>query len=136
MPSSETEPKFRVGVVGCGPHGISRVHMPGWAASPHTTVAACCDVNAEAAATFAKTHDVPQHHTDFDALLADETIDIIDLAIPTAHHAELTIRALEAGKHVFCEKPLAPTPDEIERIIAARDKAGKQTCTMQNFRYA
>ncbi|MEM7806742.1 MAG: Gfo/Idh/MocA family oxidoreductase [Planctomycetota bacterium] len=126
---------FRVGIVGCGPQGISKTHLPGWEASPHTEVTACCDVDLASAEAFAKTNSIAHALGSYDDLLADDTIDVIDLAVPTAHHASMTIRALEAGKHVFCEKPLAPTPGEIEEIIAARDAAGKLTCTMQNQRY-
>ncbi|MEM6393545.1 MAG: Gfo/Idh/MocA family oxidoreductase [Planctomycetota bacterium] len=134
MTKSSTEPQVRVGVVGVG--GILKTHMPGWEASPYTTVAACCDIREDVAQTFAKDRGIEKAYGDYAELLADESIDVIDLAVPTAHHARMTVQALEAGKHVFCEKPLAPTPAEIEQVIAARDKAGKVTCTMQNQRYA
>ncbi len=131
---SQLNAVLNVGVVGVG--GISRLHMPGWAASPHAAVTAGCDVSEEATRTWGKEYEVATLYTQYDQLLADDTIDIIDLAVPTAMHAKMTIAALEAGKHVFCEKPLAPTPDEIEAIIKVRDRVGKQTCTMQNQRYA
>ncbi|MCY4412748.1 MAG: Gfo/Idh/MocA family oxidoreductase, partial [Caldilineaceae bacterium] len=63
-------------------------------------------------------------------------IDIIDLCVPNMYHAPLAIAALEAGKHVICEKPLAPTPEDIKEMIAARDKSGKQLMTAQHFRFA
>ncbi|HMN29393.1 MAG TPA: Gfo/Idh/MocA family oxidoreductase, partial [Caldilineaceae bacterium] len=65
----------------------------------------------------------------------DPDLDIIDVCTPNMYHTELVVAALEAGKHVICEKPLAPTPDEIRRMIAARDKSGKTLMTAQHFRF-
>jgi hypothetical protein len=51
------------------------------------------------------------------------------------YHTEATVAALKAGKHVLCEKPLAPTPADIKKMIAARDKSGKLLMTAQHFRF-
>jgi len=59
-------------------------------------------------------------------MLADPSIDLVDLCLPPHLHAEATLRALAAGKHVFCEKPLALTEEECVRMVAAAKKAGKQ----------
>ena len=63
------------------------------------------------------------------------TIDIIDVCVPNNYHAGLVIAALNAGKHVLCEKPLAPTPQAIQEMIAARDRSGKTLMTAQHFRF-
>ena len=68
-----------------------------------------------------------------DDLIANKDIDIVDVCTPNAYHAPLSIKALEAGKHVICEKPLAPTPADIRNMIAARNKSGKLLMTAQHF---
>lgn len=65
-------------------------------------------------------------HENLDALLADPSIDLVDLCLPPHLHLEATLKALAAGKHVFCEKPLALTEAECVRMVDAAKKAGKQ----------
>ena len=65
-------------------------------------------------------------YQDLDELLADPEIDLIDNCLPPHLHAELTIRALRAGKHVFVEKPMALTTSDCKRMVAAAQKAGRQ----------
>ena len=125
---------LKVGLVGVG--GISRTHMPGWAASEEAEVVAGSDISGEALEQWGALHNVTRLTTNAAELFSDPDIDIIDLCVPNMYHAPLAIAALEAGKHVICEKPLAPTPQDIEQMIAARDKAGKQLMTAQHFRFA
>jgi len=68
-------------------------------------------------------------------LFADPGIDIIDICTPNMYHTDLAVAALESGKHVICEKPLAPTPAEIRRMIEARDRSGRMLMTAQHFRF-
>ena len=125
---------LKVGLVGVG--GISRTHMPGWAASEEAEVVAGSDISSEALEQWGALHNVKRLTTNADELFSDPDIDIIDLCVPNMYHAPLAIAALEAGKHVICEKPLAPTPEDIKEMIAARDKSGKQLMTAQHFRFA
>ncbi len=125
---------LKVGLVGVG--GISRTHMPGWAASEEAEVVAGSDISNEALEQWGALHNVKRLTTNADELFSDPDIDIIDLCVPNMYHAPLAIAALEAGKHVICEKPLAPTPEDIKKMIAARDKSGKQLMTAQHFRFA
>jgi len=125
---------LKVGLVGVG--GISRTHMPGWAASEEAEVVAGSDISSEALEQWGALHNVKRLTTNADELFSDPDIDIIDLCVPNMYHAPLAIAALEAGKHVICEKPLAPTPEDIKKMIAARDKSGKQLMTAQHFRFA
>jgi len=124
---------LKVGVVGVG--GIARVHMPGWAASEHAEVVAGCDINEAVLKKWGEQHNVQKLVTDSADLFGDPDIDIIDVCTPNNYHAPLAIAALEAGKHVLCEKPLAPTPAEIRKMIAARDRSGKLLMTAQHFRF-
>ncbi len=73
--------------------------------------------------------------TDAAELIANPDIDIIDVCTPNMYHTELTVAALDAGKHVICEKPLAPKPADIRKMIEARDRSGKLLMTAQHFRY-
>ena len=125
---------LKVGLVGVG--GISRTHMPGWAAAEEAEVVAGSDISGEALEQWGALHNINRLTTNAGELFSDPDIDIIDLCVPNMYHAPLAIAALEAGKHVICEKPLAPTPEQIKQMIAARDKAGKQLMTAQHFRFA
>jgi len=124
---------LKVGVIGVG--GIAGSHFPGWKASEHTELVAFSDPVEPVLLRVAKEHGVTTTYTDPADLISDPDIDIIDVCTPSAYHAPLTIAALEAGKHVICEKPLAPTPEDIDRMIAARDASGKLLMTAQHFRF-
>jgi predicted dehydrogenase len=124
---------LKVGVIGVG--GIARTHMPGWAASEHAEVVAGSDINTVALEEWGRQHVVNKLSPDPADLFRDPDIDIIDICTPSNYHASQAIAALEAGKHVICEKPLAPTPGDIQRMIAARDAAGKLLMTAQHFRF-
>jgi len=124
---------LKVACIGVG--GIVNTHMPGWQASPHTEVVAAADISAESLHRFAERWQVDRLTEDIDGLITDPAIDIVDICTPNRYHAPLAIRALEAGKHVLCEKPLAPTPAEIDEMIAARDRSGKLLMTAQHMRY-
>lgn len=125
--------KLKVGIIGLG--GIARTHMPGWVASEYAEVVAGCDINPEILPTWGGQHGVSKLTTDPLALVSDPEIDIVDVCSPNMYHTEQVVAALDAGKHVICEKPLAPTPDGIREMIAARDRSGKLLMTAQHFRF-
>jgi scyllo-inositol 2-dehydrogenase (NADP+) len=74
-------------------------------------------------------------YTDFDAALADPAVDLIVLATPHDTHADLAVRALQAGKHCVVEKVMALSTAEADRMIAARDASGKMLSVFQNRRW-
>jgi predicted dehydrogenase len=125
--------KLKVAIIGVG--GIARVHMPGWDASEHTEVVAGCDVNEAILHSWGEQHGITKLFTDSAELFRDPDIDIIDVCTPNNYHAPLSTGALDAGKHVLCEKPLAATPAEIRDMMAARDRSGKMLMTAQHFRF-
>ena len=125
--------KLKVGIVGVG--GIARSHLPGWAASENAELVAGSDVNEKVLKSWGKQQGVTKLATDPKELFRDPDIDIIDVCTPNNYHAPLAIAALKAGKHVICEKPLAPNPTLIKKMIAARDKSGKMLMTAQHFRF-
>lgn len=70
------------------------------------------------AKAFADEYDIPNRHGSYEALVADPAVDVVYVASPHTYHAEHTLRALEAGKHVLCEKPLTINEAQAERVIA------------------
>jgi len=80
---------------------------------------------AEKAQSYAQQWDIPRAHASYEALLADPEIDAIYNPLPNAMHAEWTIKALQAGKHVLCEKPLDTSLEAVDAIIQAAQQTGK-----------
>ncbi len=126
--------KLKVGLIGLG--GIANLHAGGWAASEDTELVAGCDINPAVFERWRQEHGLHKLTTDYQELIHDPDVDIIDICSPNNFHAEQAIAALEAGKHVLCEKPLAPTSDEIRRMIAARDRSGKLLMTAHHLRFS
>jgi predicted dehydrogenase len=124
---------LKVGVIGTG--GIVNTHMPGWAASGITEVVAGSDVSEEAMKKWGERYGITRLSTKAEDLINDPDIDIIDICTPNNYHAPLAIAAMKAGKHVICEKPLAPNPQAIRDMIAARDESGKLLMTAQHQRF-
>lgn len=125
--------RLKVGVIGVG--GIAGTHFPGWKESPHAEMAAFADLDTSALHRVGDAQGVSLRYEKPEELFANPDIDIVDICTPNMYHAPLAIAALEAGKHVICEKPLAPTPADIRGMIAARDKSGKLLMTAQHFRF-
>lgn len=125
--------KLKVGMLGLG--GIAHTHVPGWNASPYAELVAGSDVNTAVFPAWKEKHGMSRFYENALDLIKDPEIDIIDICTPNMFHAPQAVAALEAGKHVICEKPLAPTPDDICKMIAARDRSGKLLMTAQHFRF-
>ena len=89
--------------------------IPGWEASSEAELIAGSDISEDALQHFGAENGVTKLHTDPEALFSDSDIDIIDICTPNMYHAPLAIAALSAGKHVICEKPLAPRPRTFSR---------------------
>ena len=113
--------RVKVGVIGCG--NICRQYFERAKQFPILEMAACADLVPERAKEAAEKYDVPRACT-VDELLADREIEIVlNLTIPAAH-APISLRAIEAGKHVYVEKPLATTITEGQHLLDAAGKAG------------
>ena len=125
---------MKVGIIGVG--GIARTHIPGWQVSEHTELVAGADIRKDVLKAWGRQYDVQKLYADPKELFGDPDIDIVDICTPNMYHAPLAVGAFSAGKHVICEKPLAPTPAAIRRMMAARDKAGKMLMTAQHFRFS
>jgi predicted dehydrogenase len=128
--------KIKVGIIGAG--GIARAaHMgPGWKAVPDAEVVAVCDVNEASARKFAEDFGIPHAFTDFRELLKLKEIDAVDICSPNKTHTPAVIAALEAGKHVICEKPLAVSTEEINAMRVALAKTDRILMTAQHHRFS
>jgi predicted dehydrogenase len=113
---------MRLGILGTA--RIARSFCAGVAGSPHVRVAASASRDHARAAEFAHQMQIPQHYGSYEALLAAPDIDAIYNPLPNSLHGEWSIRAIRAGKHVLCEKPLAPTAREARAMFAAAHQHG------------
>jgi len=108
--------EYRVAILGNG--GIFKLaHGPAWKRIPRAKVVATCDVVEERAVEAAREFDGAQPFTRAEDLLKRDGIDIVDICTPSDTHAPLAIQALEAGKHVICEKPMALRPSDSSRLM-------------------
>ena len=118
----------KVGIIGAG--GMVSFHLDGFKKAG-AEVIAIADVAVEAAEKVAEDNGIPKVYGDVAEFLTDPELQAVSIIVPNKFHAPLAVQALEAGKHVFCEKPPALNAAEVEGMIAARDAAGKQL--MFNF---
>src|SRR5262245_54250490 len=100
------ESRLRIGVLGAGAWA-ARAHVPGWLRDPRCEVVAIADVELDRAQALCEETGVSEATADWQALVARANVDVIDIATPSATHLELAMAAIEAGKHVLCEKPVA-----------------------------
>src|SRR5947209_2396884 len=117
--------RLNVAIVGCG--DISGRHIAAYRHhGARARIVACCDTDRARAQQAAERteDDTARAVTDLDELLQDPDIDALNLCLPHHLHAAVTVAAAQAGKHVLCEKPLALTPEECDRMIAASRAAG------------
>jgi len=121
-------PKLGFAVVGLGSLAINQI-LPAFAKCERAKPAALVSGSRQKAETLAVRYDVDTKHIygydNFDAIANDPAIDIVYIVLPNSMHHEYTIRALKAGKHVLCEKPMANTPKECEEMIAAAKAANR-----------
>ncbi|MGI5817165.1 MAG: Gfo/Idh/MocA family protein [Armatimonadota bacterium] len=128
---------LRVGFIGTG--SIARGnHMPAWMGLEETEIVAICDLSPDAAAKGAEVAQVKKDrvYDDYEEMLEKEDLDVVDVCTPNCYHMPPTVAALEAGCHVFVEKPVATSADEVRKMIAARDRAQKLLCVTQNMRFS
>jgi predicted dehydrogenase len=125
--------RLRVGVVGAGRFGA--LHLRTLADLP-VEVVALCDPDAGRAAEVAGRYGVPRRHRSLDELLGSEDVELVDVVSDERSHAELVTMALEAGRHVFVEKPLALSSADADRLAALARDRGRVVVTGQISRFA
>ena len=119
--------RLRVGVLGCGP--IAQfAHFESCAKARNADLYAICDVAEDLRTRMAAMHAPEKTFAEYDAMLADPEVEAVIIATSDAFHVPASLRALEAGKHVFCEKPVGVSVEEVE---ALRDAVIRSGLTLQ-----
>jgi predicted dehydrogenase len=104
---------------------INRKVIPGAHASAKVHLVAVASREQSRAETYAKEWAIERAYGTYDALLADDEIEAVYISLPNTMHCEWSIRAVEAGKHVLCEKPLSRHPDEVAEAFDAAERTGR-----------
>lgn len=125
---------FKIGVIGCGKIAQVR-HIPEYDANPNAALAGFYDLNMARAQELAKTYGGKAFDS-VEALLAEPSIDAVSVCAANHAHAEITIAALSAGKHVLCEKPMATSLAECEAMVTAAKKHNRFLMIGHNQRLA
>ncbi|MBQ7968259.1 MAG: Gfo/Idh/MocA family oxidoreductase [Clostridia bacterium] len=124
---------INVGVISCS--NMARGHMRGVVRHPKAELVAICDIDVEKLNKVGEEFNVARRYTDYKELIAQPDIDAVIIVTPDREHKDMAIAALEAGKHVLCEKPLALTREECVEIAEAVKKTDKKFMVGQICRY-
>ena len=122
---------IKIAIVGTG--GMANSHARAFAGTPGCRVVAACDILPERAEAFAEKHAIPDIFTDVDELLASADVDAVSCVTTDAAHAPVSLKAVAAGKHVLCEKPLATCYADARKMATAARRKG--VVNMVNFSY-
>jgi len=132
------KPELKIGLVGTGFMG--KTHALGFAAAPRVfdlpyevVLHSVADRSDELAAAAARSFGFARSSGDWKRLIADPAIDVIDITTPNALHKEIALAAIAAGKHVYCEKPLAPRASDAREMADAAEAAGLKTQVGFNY---
>ena len=133
-----TKPKLRVGLIGTGFMG--KAHVFGFTSAPRVfdlpleiVLHTVADITPEAAARAAQTLGFAHSTADWRSIIADPEIDLVDITAPNALHKAMALAAIAAGKHVYCEKPLAPLAADARQMSEAAEAAGIKTQVGFNY---
>ena len=127
--------KLQVAVFGAG-WWAEAAHIPGWQRDPRSEVVVLCDTVGLKARDMAGHFDLPEASDDWQAVIARRDIDVIDIVTPSRTHLELAWAAIESGKHILCEKPVAYDFRETRRAAEAAQNKGLKTKLGFTFRYS
>ncbi len=127
---------FRIGFIGCGNIAATK-HLPGMKLIDDVDLAAFCDLNLERAGNAARNYGSPDArvYLDYRDLLADPTIDAVHVLTPMSTHCRIAIDAMEAGKHVMCEKPMAATAAEAREMLEVSRRTGRLLRLSYQYRH-
>lgn len=123
---------INAGVIGLGPNG--QEHLRNYEKHPNARVIAVCDLDASLARRVAEEHGIGNVFTDL-SILSQQDLDMVAICVPNPFHGEYTIRALEAGKHVFVEKPMALEIESLRRIVHLSHTTGLHAMAGQILRF-
>lgn len=123
----------RIGIIGAGAI-VDVAHLPAYRTAG-LEVAGIADLDGERARAVAARHAIDRVHRDADELLADPAVEVVDIAVPAAHQPALALRALEAGKDLICQKPLATDLASATAIADAAARLGRTVAVQQQLRF-
>lgn len=124
---------LKIAVIGCGSIAKHR-HLPEYAANEHVEITAVCDIVGARAEEAASKYQA-EAYTDYKELLKRDDIDAVSVCLPNYLHAPVSVDALNAGKHVLCEKPMATSAEEADQMIEAANRNGKKLMIGHNQRF-
>ncbi|TFG67569.1 MAG: Gfo/Idh/MocA family oxidoreductase, partial [Anaerolineales bacterium] len=124
---------IRVAIVGCG--RISDLHQMGYQGRDDALITAVCDTNKAHAKKKAKEWGVEKVYTNYQQVLEDKDIDVVELLTTHFLHCPMTIQAAQAGKHISVQKPMALSAAEADQMIDAANKAGVILRIYETFVY-
>jgi myo-inositol 2-dehydrogenase / D-chiro-inositol 1-dehydrogenase len=125
---------LRVGIIGCG-RAARDLHLPTLGRIAEAEVVAIADPSPEALSQAGESFGIGRRSSDYQELLSDESIEAVCVAVPTDLHTEVTLAALDAGKHVLVEKPLALTLDDCDLLVERAAESGLKTMLGFNLRW-
>jgi predicted dehydrogenase len=128
-----SHPPVRVAIVGLG---FGAEFIPIYQAHPQAEMAAICQRNEQSLHDIGNAFGVEKRYTDFKELLADPDIDAVHINTPIPNHAELTLAALTAGKHVACTVPMATSVEDCRKIVELTEKTGLSYMMMETVVYS
>jgi len=120
--------KLKVGIVGGG-HIVAYRHLPVFQKIGHVKVVAICDKNESIGKSVARRFGIDRYYNDLSAMLRDE-LDVVDICTPIQTHAQLAIEAMEFGRHVLVEKPLAMSVEDVDRMYKVADEKHVKLCAV------
>ena len=120
---------LKIGLVGVG--GISGAHIPAWEAMENAELVALCDIRPERM----EKYEGKRLYTDFDEMLNNEQLDILDICLPTYLHADFAVKAMERGINVICEKPISLKNEDVERVYSTAKKNNVKFMVAQVLRF-
>jgi len=113
----------KVGIIGTG--GIANSHAQGYLVNRDMCeLTAVCDIDKERVKAYAERHSVKNIYTDYGKMLKSDVVDAVSVCLPNNLHATATLDALAAGKHVLCEKPMATTVQDAEKMAQEAERTG------------
>lgn len=124
--------KVSIGIIGCG--AVARFHVESVLAAENASLAGVADVRHESAVLFAKEYNTTAYASVV-AMLADPAVDAVCICTPSGFHVNCALAALEAGKHILVEKPLAVTVEDCDRIIKLAKEKGRVAGVISQFRF-
>src|SRR5688572_16895946 len=127
------ERKIRVGVIGTGFGTI--VHIPGFQSCADTEVVAVCSARKERAEEAAARFGISHAFTDYREMVKMADLDVVSITTPPYEHYPMAMAALDAGKHVFCEKPMALNVKECREMLAKAEAKGLVHMIVHEFRF-